>query len=90
MKNLYAYNKKIETKMDYMSKIFEQDDKAAMLTMFDGDPYEMTLEDVILKYLECVFGIPASVCKKPLVELNDDDIAVLENLEDSVMVFSRN
>lgn len=90
MKKLYAYTDRTESKIDYMSKIFEQDDKAAMLTMFDGDPYEMTLEDIVLKYLECVFGIPASVCKKPLVELTETDIAILENVEKSMICFSRN
>lgn len=90
MKKIYAYNEKTEQKLEYLEKVFDSDDKAAMMTIFDGDPYEMTLNDMISKYLECVFGIPKSVFTKPLVELTQGEIDVLDNISESIMTFTRN
>lgn len=90
MKKLIGYEGKTARKMEYIEKIFDADDKAALTTVFDGDPYEMTLGDVISGYLECVFGLPKALLDKPLVDLNENDISILDKLGDDLVVFSRN
>ena len=90
MKNLYAYSDAMESRIETVKKTLDSDSVEEIKALLDGDPYEMTFGEVMLKVLSEAFGIPMGMMNKRLVDLTIGEVAILDDIEDQCMIFSRN
>lgn len=89
MKNLYAYSDAMESRIETVSKKLDSDSVEEIKALLDGDPYEMTFGEVMLKVLSEALGIPMGMMHKRLVDLTIGEVAILDDIDDQCMIFSR-
>lgn len=89
MKNLYAYSDEMESRIETVCKVLDSDSLEEIKALLDADPYEMTFGEMLLKVLSEGFGIPMGMMHKKLVDLTIREVAILDDLDDQCMIFSR-
>lgn len=88
MKNLYGFDKEIENKLDEIVSTKGHDDAAAKMDAMDIDPYTDSMGDMLLKLIGYVTDIPMEIFRKKVIDLTIGDIQLLEDLEESMRIYS--
>ena len=86
MKTLYAWSDEVEKKSEVLDQMDTRDDVIRVVGL---DPYEATLSQCLAHMMQYILGVPAEIFEKKLVDLTEDDIALLEAIETELVTFTR-